>query len=164
MRPHTPVSYELALSRAATLCDRCEQCTPDLMAKLLKWGLAATDASRVIDKLVELEYVDDSRFARAYAHDKLRFSGWGRRKIRMGLWAKRIPRELIDAAVESLDDDEYGEVMERILRARLRLMDAASIDFEYRVKLIRHMAQRGFETSQALKALDRVIRDEKVDE
>ena len=84
MKRSRPLTYDEALSRAAALCAKCEQCTPDLRRKMDSWGLSASDICRAIGRLQELGFVDDSRFARAYAHDKLVFSGWGRKRLFRG--------------------------------------------------------------------------------
>ena len=96
MRNSRSLNYEQALSRTAELCSRCEQCTPDLRKKMSTWGVPAGDADRIIRKLEELNFVDDFRYARAYAHDKLESSGWGRNKIIQRLWAKRLSRTAIE--------------------------------------------------------------------
>ena len=89
LKRQTPLTYENALSRAAALCAKCEQCTPDILKKLSSWGLSQSMSSKVISRLIELNFVDDVRFSKAYAHDKLHFSCWGRRKIQQGLKSVR---------------------------------------------------------------------------
>ena len=46
-----PLTIENALSRAAALCAKCEQCSPDIEKKLLNWGLSGNDAGKVITEL-----------------------------------------------------------------------------------------------------------------
>lgn len=54
LKRRVPLTYENALSRAAGLCAKCEQCTPDILKKLSAWGLSASDANKVIKRLEEL--------------------------------------------------------------------------------------------------------------
>ena len=56
-----PLTYENALQRAAALCSKCEQCSPDIRKKLSGWGLSASDASRIIERLEQTRFIDDSR-------------------------------------------------------------------------------------------------------
>ena len=93
MRPRKILTPAEALARAAALCDKCEQCSPDIIRKLAAWGISASDSAKIIERLRQTRYLDDMRFARAYAHDKMAYSGWGRNKILQGLWAKRLGRE-----------------------------------------------------------------------
>lgn len=145
LRNRAHISYENALQRAAALCARCEQCTPDILKKLSTWGLGASDAAKVIRRLEELSFVDDERFARAYAHDKLHFSSWGRRKIIQGLRVKRLPTAICDAACEEFEYEEYRAVALRVMRAKARQLKVWPPDYETKVKIIKFAMARGFE-------------------
>lgn len=145
LRNRAPISYENALQRAAALCARCEQCTPDILKKLSAWGLGASDADKIIKRLEELSFVDDERFARAYAHDKLHFSSWGRRKIAQGLRMKRLPATICDAACEEFEEDEYRAVALRVMRAKTRQLKEWPLSYEAKVKVIKFAMTRGFE-------------------
>lgn len=136
---------EMALSRAAALCAKCEQCSPDIENKLLDWGLSEKDTREIIDILKQKRFIDDKRFAKAYAHDKLCFSGWGKRKIEQGLWMKRLAREVIEVAFDEIDEDEYRNVAEKVIRSKLSSIKGGIESYEGRVKLVRFAAQRGFD-------------------
>ncbi len=142
-----PLTYDDALNRVASLCSKCEQCSPDLIKKMKGWGVSDSDIRRIISRLEEMRFLDDERFARAYAHDKLRFSGWGRMKIARGLWAKRLPRDIIDMAIAEIDEEEYNDVAMRVMSSRCRLNPGLLDSYEDRVKLLRHGVSRGFEIS-----------------
>ncbi|MCM1075781.1 MAG: RecX family transcriptional regulator [Bacteroides sp.] len=145
----TPLTYENALSRAAGLCARCEQCTPEIMKKLESWGVSASDSAKVIARLEELAFVDDKRFAKAYAHDKLHFSGWGRRKIQQGLWLKCLPSSIIDVACEEFDTEDgamaYRDVAVRVMKAKVRQLKEWPLSRESKIKLVKFAMARGFE-------------------
>ena len=69
---------EAMLVKMAGLCAGAEQCTADIRQKILKQGFASEEADKMISYLRANKYLDDSRYARAYAVDKVRFSGWER--------------------------------------------------------------------------------------
>lgn len=145
LKRQTPLTYENALSCAAALCAKCEQCTPDILKKLSSWGLSQSMASKVISRLIELKFVDDVRFSKAYAHDKLHFSGWGRRKIQQGLWAKRLSSEIINTACDEFEDEEYSAVALKVIRAKIRSLKEWPLSRESKIKVVRYAMQRGFE-------------------
>ncbi|MBO5456131.1 MAG: RecX family transcriptional regulator [Muribaculaceae bacterium] len=142
-----PLTIENALSRAAALCAKCEQCSPDIEKKLLNWGLSGNDAGKVITELKRLRFLDDERFAKAYAHDKLHFSGWGKRKIMQGLWVKRLPRDIIDMAFDEFDDDEYKAIAVKVIKSKVPAIKEGIESYEGKMKLLRFAVQRGFEVS-----------------
>lgn len=139
------VTPDEALARLEQLCARSEQCSHEVMQKMLRWGIAADERGRILDRLVERRFVDDSRYASAYAREKFLFSRWGRRKIKLGLVAKRIARPLIDEAVaEATQSDAYIETLRRLMLTKMRGMEVP-LGREDALKLCRFAMQRGFE-------------------
>lgn len=147
LKRKAPLTFENALSRAADLCARCEQCSPDILKKLDSWGINASDSAKIIRRLEELKFLDNLRFAKAYAHDKLHFSGWGRRKIRQGLWAKRLSTNIIDHAFDDIDeeDDEYRAIALRVMKAKIRQLKEWPLSRESKLKVVKFAMTRGFE-------------------
>lgn len=146
MRILTP---EMAMSRLAASCARTETCTADAMARLKRWGITPSAASAIIGRLTDESYISDSRYAQAYVRDKYRFAGWGRRKIALGLAAKRIARDIAAEALdEAVDSDEYLAKLTAVVRAKARTMPRELHNtYEGRAKLFAFAAGRGFESS-----------------
>lgn len=59
------------------LCSRSEQCSADLAKKMHGWGISSGNIEKILALLVRDRFVDDNRFAAAFACDKYRFAGWG---------------------------------------------------------------------------------------
>lgn len=110
---------ERARTKLMALCSRREISSGQARTKLLRWLEADTSgAEKVVDELVREKYIDDSRFARAYTRDKLRFSKWGPEKILRGLGDAGVERSIAEEAVKA----EEGLAMEilRILLSKKR--------------------------------------------
>ena len=147
-----PMSREVALSRLQALCAGSEQCRSDLRRKMSRWGLTPDDAECVIAQLVDSKFVDDARYARAFAHDKLMFNGWGKWKISQGLWAKGIDRTTIDEAIdEAIDPVQYKRKSFAIIKSRATGMERTK---ENHMKLLRFGAARGFEINLLVKIIN----------
>lgn len=138
-----PLTSQEAYSRLAVMCNRAEECTHALREKLRRWGVPYTQAENLIGKLQDARLVDDRRFAELFARQKLLYGGWGRYKIRAALMAKRIDRTDIDRALELLDEEDYRDVMVKVLRAAARRQPDRT--YESKMKILRHGASRGFE-------------------
>ncbi|MBD5272026.1 MAG: RecX family transcriptional regulator [Bacteroides sp.] len=149
-----PITKEAALLKMADLCARGEHCAFEIREKLRKMQLAASDANEIVEYLEENRYIDDSRFARAFARDKVKFSGWGKNKIRMALAMKRIPSAEISSALEEIDPEEYMAVAVNAAKAKARNLDLS--DYNDKGKLYRHLASRGFEGSVISKAIQSI--------
>lgn len=147
MRAKKTVTKEEMLLKMADLCARSEQCAFDIATKLRLKGLSASDISDVISSLTERKFIDDYRFARSFARDKVRFSAWGRRKIRLALAAKRIPSSVISDALLEIDDADYRDALSRCARSKAASLDLSN--YEDRLRLYRYLASRGFESELA---------------
>lgn len=151
------LSEEQARLKLAALCARSEQCEYDIKSKLFKWGLTQTESSAILEYLIEGNFVDNARFARAFARDKARFSRWGRRKIAMGLAAKRISAEDIRNALEAIDDEEYISALETVAKIKARTLTLT--DSKDRQKLYAFLISRGYESSLVSKVVGNLSRN-----
>ena len=80
-------------------------------------------------------------------------------KIRLSLYQKKIPSDVINAALEeAVDQDEYYNILVKLLRGKARMIKEGNT-FEGRTKLFRFAASRGFETNLISKAIrsDRIF-------
>lgn len=144
--PNKPISPEAAVARMAELCARSEQCEADIRQKLYRLGLSPASVQDCIERLVRGRFIDNARFARAFANDKVRFSSWGRNKIRLALIGKRIPSETIREALDSIDEADYLQALKRTIGAKVRSLDLRGPDARNeRLKLFRFVLSRGFE-------------------
>lgn len=147
-----PPDPEKLLQRMAALCARSEQCRSDIDRKLRRAGLSDTDSRKLTDRLAADRFIDDRRFAGSFARDKVRFSGWGKLKIRMALAAKRIDSDIIAEALDSIPAEDYRKALVSAATIKARTLDLA--DYSDRGRLLRHLAARGFEPSACTAAVD----------
>lgn len=144
-----------ALMRLQDLCARSEQCSYDLMQKLRRWGVPQGDAEKVMEQLYRGRYCDDRRFAEAFVRDKALYNRWGRRKIALGLYAKRIPSGIASDALDTIDPDEYLATLRALARAKARRLGSLA-EYEEKAKLFRFLAARGFESELISKVIKEI--------
>ena len=144
--------------RAARLCSGCEHCTSQIKEKLLSWGASEEDAEDIISRLIKEKYIDNSRFSRAYCHDKFCYSHWGRVKIRQMLRHLRLSDEEIAEGMTAIPEEEYRQTLSDALRAKDRSLRDET-PYQRKGKLARHLLSRGFETDLIYDALDEYLGD-----
>ena len=151
-----PISAEQAERWAESLCSRAEYASGEVRQKLLAKGLTSTVAERIIENLRKNRFIDDARFAHAFARNKVEYGRWGRKKIASALMTKKVDRDIIRDALDDIDPDTYIQAIEGLLEAKLRSMhiDVHSLDYAAKAKLYRLAISRGFETSAITSALD----------
>lgn len=141
-----------ALSRLTTLCAGSEQCEYQMREKLDRWGISSTDANSIIDYLYDEKYLDEKRFAHAYARDKMRYNQWGRQKIDQNLRMLHISSASRQEALEALPEEEYAKILRHVLELKVRSVKADS-EYERNGKLIRFALGRGFEINLVMDAI-----------
>ena len=142
-----------ALARAAALCSQREYCVSQIEEKLVAWGQSTEACERIISKLIEERFIDEARFSRAYALDKMRYNLWGRVKIRQMLRMLGVSNADREAAIAELPDDEYFSILRHLVEQKLPSIKARS-EYELRGKLLRFLTGRGFELDEASSAID----------
>ena len=120
---------------------------------LERHGAEKPDIESIINHLLREGFIDESRYARAFVHDKVRFAKWGRVKIAQALWQKRIPQDITDAALESIDDDEYLAALRDVVKAKFHTVKGAT-EYERKMKTMKSVCSRGYEPPLVRKVLD----------
>lgn len=142
------------LSRLQKLCSKAEYCRADVYRKALKdLEGDAEAAGKVVEQLVADKYVDDARYASAFAREKASLQGWGPVKIRFQLRAKGVSDQVIAAALEEVEPDRAADKLERLLAAKARTLQG---DPQFRLKLIKFGLSRGYEYETVEEALKKL--------
>lgn len=112
-------------------------------------------SERLVDSLVEDRFVDDLRYAGAFAREKSRLSGWGPAKISYTLAGKGIPKSVIKDALAEVDPDEAGKRMLSVLEAKYRVLRD---DPQVKFKLLKFGLTRGYEYDRIAPVVDDILK------
>lgn len=141
--------------RMRALCSRREYCRKDILKKVMTaLDGDAAKAEEVVGKLVEERYVDDRRYAAAFARDKASIAGWGAAKIRYMLAAKGVDREIIASALEEIDVNRADARLEKLMENKARSLKD---DPQRRNKLLRFGMGRGYGYEEVSSVIDRIL-------
>ena len=142
-----------AFAKLSALCARAEHSSGEMRQRMRRWQMDDEAQQAVLDALAEAHFVDDSRYARMYVDDKLRFNRWGPRKIQQGLMLKGVSADVAQQALDGGPDGAFDEVLRPLLKAKARQLRARSA-YELRCKLVQYAAGRGFAPGAALRCMD----------
>ncbi len=137
---------------AERYCSGAEHCCLEVRQMLERRKAESTDIERIIKYLIKEGYIDESRYAAAFVHDKVRFAKWGRAKIAQALWQKRIPQGVADAALASIDEDEYMTALRDVAQSRYRQTKGAT-EYERKIKTMKSVCSRGYESALVRRVL-----------
>lgn len=135
---------EQALQKLRHYCGYQERCHHEVKEKLYDLGLRKTEHDEIISTLIEENYLNEERFAIAFAGGKFRVKQWGRVKIKYELKQRQVSEFCIKKALKQIDEKEYLAVLKKMTEEKY----ASLKDEQYLIrkkKTIDFLLQRGFE-------------------
>lgn len=157
-RPRKLAAEELFEYAVKTLGARAYS-TGDLKSKLRLRAANPADAEAAIERLKEIGYLDDRRFAENYAAARVENEGFGRMRVLQDLRARRIAGDLADRAVEQAIGERSEEELIDAFMARRMHSVAVGGPIEDELQLAaayRKLRRAGFTSGAILKALKRI--------
>ena len=139
------LTAEQALQRAKLYCAYQERCHAEIKQKLYSFGILKSDVDRIMSNLVEEDYLNEERFATAYARGKFRMKHWGRVKITYELKQKNVSGYCIKKAVNQIEEDEYLEMLSKLAEEKLKELSSEKNDLVRRKKVHDYLLQKGYE-------------------
>ena len=140
-------------------CSRREYCTSDVLKKAEKALEGDKEkAMQVVATLVAEKFVDDLRYASAYAREKSAISGWGEVKIRYMLSAKGIARDVIAQALAEVDPNRADSRLIKLLENKYRTLRE---DPQCKLKLLRFALGRGYSYDEVSGHIDALMKKDK---
>src|SRR5688500_18246210 len=125
-------------------CAYQERSHQEVRNKLYEYGLHRPDVDEVIASLIMEGFLNEERFAKAFAGGKFRMKKWGRIKIIHALESKGISRNCILIGLREIDEAAYVETLRELLNEKSRSLKEDNI-YARRDRLSKFAIQKGFE-------------------
>lgn len=138
------LTKEQALQKLKHYCAYQERCHSEVKEKLYSLGVWKKDHDEIIAALIEENYLNEERFALAFAGGKWRIKQWGRVKIKYELKQKQVSDYSIKKALKQIDEEEYIKLLNKLAKEKY----AALKSEQYLVrkkKTMDYLIGRGFE-------------------
>ena len=137
---HTAV-FEDAKNYAAKLISAKSYTVKSMKEKLMTHIGNEEIAEKTITFLKEYKLLDDTDYARRYAHDLIYLKKFGIRQVKWKLKEKGISDGIIDKTIEELDfEDTVSENLQNLITKKL----AGNYDIKNIMKVKRYLASRGY--------------------
>ncbi len=134
----------LALIKMQSWCAYQERCQQDARTKLYELGLWSDAVENIIVKLIEDNFLNEERFATAFARGKFTIKKWGRIKIKQELKQKRVGDYCLKKAMQQIDETEYMATLKKLIDSKRKLIKEKSpIKLNY--KLMNYVLSKGYE-------------------
>lgn len=134
----------IALQKIQSYCAYQERCHSEVREKLYSWGLYKKDVEQIIVQLIQDNYLNEERFAIAYASGKFRIKKWGKNKIKQALKARHISDYCIRKAMKEIESDDYEETLKKLVEKKAKSVKEKKLPVR-RYKVAQYLILRGYE-------------------
>lgn len=135
-----------ALPKAKHYCAYQERCHSEVKDKLYGFGLNTKEVDQIISTLIEENYLNEERFAIAFAGGHFRTKQWGLVKIKYQLKQKQVSEYCIKKALKIIDEHDYMKTLQKLFDKKLKTLKSEKNIFIKKRKLQDYLMQKGFET------------------
>jgi regulatory protein len=108
-----------ARAKIQKFCTYQERCHKEVQSKLIGYGLEKSDMELILMELIEMNFVNEERFSRAYAGGKFRSKKWGRNRIIQELKHREISDYGITAGLLEIPDVNYHQTLKELIEKKL---------------------------------------------
>lgn len=147
---------EQARKKIKQFCAYQERCHAEVKKKLYALGVYKADCDLLLSRLIEENYLNEERYATAYAGGKFRIKHWGKIKIRYELRMKGISEYCINKAFADIDDKLYENKLAQLAQAKWKLLSGEKDPFIKEAKLYAYLSGKGYE-GELIKKIIRII-------
>lgn len=145
---NTQKSYTVdeATKRMERYCAYQERCHKEVNQKLYEMRMIPVAVDQIIDHLLRNNFLNETRFAQAFARGKFRAKKWGRNRIVNELKQRQISKFNILIALKEIPDSEYYKTFEALAEKRLQQLASETNLQKKRKKLADYLFYRGWES------------------
>jgi len=144
-KPKKKLTPNQATIKAQNSCAYQERCQQEMRDKLYEWGLHTNEVENIIANLISDNFLNEERFAKAFAGGKFRIKKWGRVKIKIELKRKKISDYCIKKGMQEIDDKDYIKTLRDILTKKLKENPKGKQQIR-NYKAAQYAMSRGFES------------------
>ena len=118
----------------------------EVRTKLRQLDYRSEAIEKVIERLLELGYLNDTSYAKSFAGSRLRNKGHGPRRLKADLKRKGVDEKTINIALEEVTEEtDPLETARRIGEKRWQRLEKESNPMKKRKKLFDFLVRRGFD-------------------
>ena len=138
------LSKEQALQKLKHYCGYQDRSHSEVKEKLYSLGVWKKDHDEIMAALIEENYLNEERFALAFARGKFRMKQWGRVKIKYELKQRQVSEYTIKKALKQIDEEEYMTSLKKLAEDRYASLKGEQY-LVRKKKTIDYLMQKGYE-------------------
>ncbi len=134
-----------AIKRMERYCAYQERCHKEVSKKLYEMRMIPDAVDQIFSHLLQHNFLNETRFAQAFARGKFRTKKWGKRRIVAELKQREISKYNLQIALKEIPAAEYYKTFDALAEKRLQQLDSEKNLQKKRKKLADYLFYRGWE-------------------
>ncbi|MCK0130068.1 RecX family transcriptional regulator [Flavobacteriaceae bacterium F08102] len=137
-------TLEEAKRRLEKYCVYQERCHEEINSKLREMRMIPEAQVQIIEHLLACDFLNEERFAKAFARGKFNIKSWGKVRIIRELKARKITDPNIKLALAEIDDEQYLQKFDELAQRQCDRLKETNV-YKKRKKLADYLLYRGWE-------------------
>lgn len=157
--PEQPKKYWSAAEakiKIAAYCAYQERSQGEVRSKLAEKGLYGDQAEDLISHMIEEGFLNEERFAQAFARGRFNLKKWGRNKITQELKLRKVSPNCIKSGLKEIDSEDYWKVLLQLVEKKSEYLKEPD-EFKKKYKIQQYLIGRGFESDLVQSAVETVF-------
>lgn len=156
--PVKSLSPQEVLEKTKRYCTYQERCHKEVRDKLFSLGLNTSQVDEALSSLIVEGFLNEERFAKAFAGGKFRLKKWGRLRIVNELEKRGITKNCIRFGLAEIDEIDYRETLKKLLTSKSETSEEENL-YVKRDKLSQYAIQKGYEPEIVWEVLKEILPD-----
>ena len=134
---------KVIIDKIQSYCLYQDRCIKEVKNKLFSLKVNNNLGEKIINHLIDNDYLNEERFVKLFIQGKLRIKKWGKIKLKYELKIRGINNNIIDAHIKNISEDEYISYFDEFSSSKIKFLKG-SLDKKKR-SFINYFTYRGWE-------------------
>ena len=139
------IGTEKAFEKAKYYCGYQERSHAEVKKKLYGFGLYKNEVEALMSRLIEENYLNEERFALAFAGGKFRIKQWGKTRIKFELKQRQVSDYSITKALAAIPAEAYEKTLKKLAAEKIYALKTEQNIYTKKSKLQNYLISKGYE-------------------
>ena len=145
---------KLILEKMRSYCMYQERCIQEVKKKLTRLQVVPKTKSKIINHLIDDDYLNEVRFTKSFIQGKLRIKKWGRIKLNYELKIRGVKKFIIDEEINKISKEDYYDYFNEFSNNKIKTLKGSKE--QKKRSFINYFTYRGWENNLIYEKLDEI--------
>ena len=145
---------KLILEKMRSYCMYQERCIQEVKKKLTRLQVVPKSKSKIINHLIDDDYLNEVRFTKSFIQGKLRIKKWGRIKLNYELKMRGVKKFIIDGEINKISKRDYYDYFNEFSINKIKTLKGSKE--QKKRSFINYFTYRGWENNLIYEKLNEI--------